>query len=90
LYCIKLIDRMLSRYTTAAPRGTNREAHHMTVSNTIALARSHLGAGNAGAYARIMAGAIRAAMSERTAKTYRAALIADGFGALAAQRCPIA
>lgn len=51
----------------------------MTINATIALARSHLAAGNAGAYERIMSHAIRAALSTRAVNAYRAAMRADGM-----------
>ncbi|MBT9385484.1 hypothetical protein KM176_16540 [Pseudooceanicola sp. CBS1P-1] len=57
----------------------------MTIAKTIETARQHLTNGNAGAYARIMSGAVRAAASDRAANAYRAAMKADGFDALAAQ-----
>ena len=50
----------------------------MTIAKTIAMARQHLASGNRGAYARIMSGAVRAAMSNRAANAYKAAMQADG------------
>lgn len=46
----------------------------MTIQRTIQIARQH---GLNGAYARIMSGAIRSAMSDRTAKAFRAAITED-------------
>ena len=51
----------------------------MTTAETIASAREHLRAGDRGAYARIMSAAIRRAMSDRSARALRAAVIADGM-----------
>lgn len=48
----------------------------MTLEKQIALARSYL-PGNPGAYGRMMAGSIRAARSEKTNRTLRAAIHAD-------------
>lgn len=49
----------------------------MTIARTIEIARQHLKAGNPGAYARVMAGAIRAAASNRAANAYRDAIAED-------------
>ena len=62
----------------------------MTIAKTIQIARQHLTNGNSGAYARMMSGAVRSAMSARAAKAYRAAMIEDGFETLAAQDTPVA
>lgn len=50
----------------------------MSIARTINTARAHLVAGNSGAYARVMSGAIRAAMSERAANAFRGAIAEDG------------
>ena len=51
----------------------------MTAFETIALARQHLTTGTPGAYARIIAGAMRRASSDRVTRMYRAAIAVDGM-----------
>lgn len=51
----------------------------MSIARTIELARQH---GSTGAYARVMAGAIRAASSDRAAKALRKAIAEDSAGHL--------
>jgi molybdopterin/thiamine biosynthesis adenylyltransferase len=46
----------------------------MTINQTIQIARGH---GIGGAYARVMAGAIRSAASDRAVRAFRAAIDAD-------------
>lgn len=50
----------------------------MTITKQIEMARKMLNAGNGGAYARLMSGSIRAAMSDRADKAFRAAIVEDG------------
>ncbi len=49
----------------------------MTNAKTIEMARKMLNAGNGPAYARVMSGAIRSAMSERSASAFRKAISED-------------
>lgn len=49
----------------------------MTITRSIEMARTHLAAGNVGAYARLMSSNIRSAMSARAAKAFREAIAAD-------------
>lgn len=50
----------------------------MTITKTIEMARKMLNAGNGSAYARVMSGAIRSAMSDRAANSFRKAIVEDG------------
>jgi hypothetical protein len=49
----------------------------MTVAKTIEMARKMLNAGNGKAYAGVMSGAIRSAMSDRAADSFRKAIAED-------------
>ena len=65
----------------------------MTITKQIEMARKMLNAGNGGAYARLMSGSIRAAMSDRAAKAFRAAIVEDGaerFFSKLDTNCPVA
>ncbi|MGJ7039177.1 hypothetical protein J2Y63_002432 [Shinella sp. BE166] len=50
----------------------------MTNAKTIEMARKMLSAGNGAAYARLISGAIRSAMSDRAANAFRKAVSEDG------------
>lgn len=54
----------------------------MTNAKTIEMARKMLSAGNGGAYARLLSGAIRSAMSDRSAAAFRKAISEDRAEAL--------
>jgi hypothetical protein len=65
----------------------------MIVAKTIEMAREMLNAGNGEAYARVMSGAIRSAMSDRAANSFRKAIVEDGaehFFSRLETACPIA
>lgn len=65
----------------------------MTNTKTIEMARKMLKAGNGSAYARLMSGAIRSAVSDRSASGFRKAIVEDGaerFFARLDTNCPLA
>ncbi len=65
----------------------------MTIAKQIENSRKFLRAGNAGAYARGMSAAIRAAMSDRAAAAFRKAIAEDNAESLFANlstSCPLA
>jgi hypothetical protein len=65
----------------------------ITMKRTIEIARGYLGAGNGGAYARLLSGAIRAAMDDRVDHAIRAAIAEDKAEALFVDldtSCPLA
>lgn len=65
----------------------------MTTARTIEMARSFLKAGNATSYAQLMSASIRSAMSDRTAKAIRTAIVEDKAEAHFARldsNCPVA
>ena len=65
----------------------------MTVAKTIEMARKMLNAGNGSAYARLMSGEIRSAMSARYSNAIRKAIAEDGaerFFVKLETNCPLA
>jgi hypothetical protein len=75
-YFIKyhLTSRKLSHMFLPSTKGKTK----MTMNKTIEMARSYLNAGNETAYARIMSGAIRSSLSDRSVKAFRSAISEDG------------